>query len=145
MRGLGETCLLGSGSICRADQQLSPTAMDPTRATPILRTIPADDSPHPVSPKAKGRMSVVVVRDLSTLSGFVPAWEELAAAALEPNVFYEHWMLLPALEAFGGDKDISIVLVLIHDPHNPDAPAKLRSARQKRQRGSDKNLMASVL
>jgi len=41
----------------------------------------------------------VVVRDLSTLSRFVPAWEELAAAALEPNVFYEHWMLLPALEA----------------------------------------------
>jgi hypothetical protein len=66
-----------------------------------------------------------VVRDLETLAGFVPAWEDLAAAALEPNVFYEHWMLLPALEAFGAGKDIHVVLVLIHDPRNPEAPAKL--------------------
>ena len=66
-----------------------------------------------------------MVRDPQELSSFVPAWEELAAAALEPNVFYEHWMLLPALKAFGAGKDIYVVLVLIHDPHNPDAPAKL--------------------
>ena len=66
-----------------------------------------------------------MVRDPQQLSSFVPAWEELAAAALEPNVFYEHWMLRPALEAFGAGKDIYVVLVLIHDPHNPDAPAKL--------------------
>jgi len=66
-----------------------------------------------------------VVRDPQALSGFVPAWEELAAAAIEPNVFYEHWMLLPALEAYGAGEDISVVLVLIRDPHNPDAPAKL--------------------
>src|SRR5258708_39527552 len=99
--------------------------MDPTRTTHILRTTAADNSPHPASPKAKDRMSVVVVRDLSTLSGFVPAWEELAAAALEPNVFYEHWMLLPALEPFGGGKDISIVLGLIHDRPNPDPPANV--------------------
>ena len=68
---------------------------------------------------------MVVLRDPQALSAFVPAWEELAAAALEPNVFYEHWMLLPALEAFGSGKDIAVVLVLLHDPHNPDAPAKL--------------------
>ena len=68
---------------------------------------------------------MVVLRDPQALSAFVPAWEELAAAAIEPNVFYEHWMLLPALEAFGSGKDIAIVLVLIHDPYKPDAPAKL--------------------
>ena len=66
-----------------------------------------------------------MVRDVQALSSFVPAWEELAAAALEPNVFYEHWMLLPALQAFGAGKDLRVVLVLIHDSHNPDAPAKL--------------------
>src|SRR3982074_1953486 len=27
-------------------------------------------------------------------------WETLAAEAVEPNPFYEHWMLLPALEAY---------------------------------------------
>jgi len=90
-------------------------------------------------------MSVVVVRDLSTLSGFVPAWEELAAAALEPNVFYEHWMLLPALEAFGADKDINVVLVLIHDPHNPDAPAKLGGLFPLEQIPRYKKLMVPVL
>jgi len=90
-------------------------------------------------------MSVVVVRDLSTLSRFVPAWEELAAAALEPNVFYEHWMLLPALEAFGAGKDINVVLVLIHDPHNPDAPAKLGGLFPLEQIPRYRKLMVSVL
>jgi hypothetical protein len=66
-----------------------------------------------------------VLRDPQELSRFVPAWEDLAAAALEPNVFYEHWMLLPALQTFGVEKDISVVLVLIHDIHNPDTPATL--------------------
>jgi CelD/BcsL family acetyltransferase involved in cellulose biosynthesis len=99
--------------------------MDPTRAKHILQTTRTDNSPRLDAAKAKHRMSVVVVRDLPALYAFVPAWEELAAAALEPNVFYEHWMLLPALEAFGAGKDISVVLVLIRDPHNPDAPAKL--------------------
>ena len=90
-------------------------------------------------------MSVVVVRDLSTLSRFVPAWEELAAAALEPNVFYEHWMLLPALETFGAGKDINVVLVLIHDPHNPDAPAKLGGLFPLEQIPRYKKFMVSVL
>src|SRR5258705_389876 len=71
------------------------------------------------------RVSVVEVRDLEALADLIPAWEELAAAAIEPNVFYEHWMLLPALEAFGAEKDIRVVLVLTHVPHNADAPAKL--------------------
>src|SRR5882672_6570480 len=95
--------------------------MDPRRTTRHFGTAPA----RPGSAITKRRTSVVVVRDSETLSGFVPAWEELAAAAIEPNVFYEHWMLLPALEAYGAGKDISLVLVLIHDPCNAEAPAKL--------------------
>jgi hypothetical protein len=39
------------------------------------------------------------------------AWLDLAENALEPNVFYEPWMLLPALEAFGGKSDFWFVLV----------------------------------
>jgi CelD/BcsL family acetyltransferase involved in cellulose biosynthesis len=62
------------------------------------------------APGAARRASVMVVRDMQNLSAFIPAWEELAARALEPNVFYEHWMLLPALEAYGG-KDLGVVLV----------------------------------
>ena len=46
-------------------------------------------------------MSVVIVDDLTALEKHIAAWEELAAAAIEPNVFYEPWMLMPALRAYG--------------------------------------------
>jgi hypothetical protein len=92
---------------------------------PNSRAIPSGRLTLPESAEPDRRTSIVVVREPMTLSGFIPAWEELAAAALEPNVFYEHWMLLPALEAFGAGRDICFVLVLIRDPRNPDAPAQL--------------------
>ena len=50
--------------------------------------------------------SVVEIRDFKNLACLIPEWEKLAAAALEPNVFYEHWMLRPALEIFGAGRDI---------------------------------------
>ena len=87
--------------------------------------IPSSPPILPDSAEPNRRTSIVVVREPMTLSGFIPAWEELAACALEPNVFYEHWMLLPALEAFGTGKDICFVMVMIRDPRNPDAPAQL--------------------
>src|SRR6266699_7109311 len=65
---------------------------------------------QPWDSTSAGSGSVVVVRDLRGLTGFIPDWEELASRALEPNVFYEHWMLLPALEAYGG-KDLAVLLV----------------------------------
>ena len=82
--------------------------MDPRKATQGLGTTAADSLGQPGSTNSKHKTSVVVVRDLPALSSFVPAWEELAAAALEPNVFYEHWMLLPALQAFGAGKDLRV-------------------------------------
>jgi hypothetical protein len=54
-------------------------------------------------------------------------------------------MLLPALEAFGAGKDINVVLVLIHDPHNPDAPAKLGGLFPLEQIPRYRKLMVSVL
>ena len=56
--------------------------------------------------------SVVVVRDLQKLSSLIPAWQELAEHALERNIFYEHWMLLPALQAYGAGEDVGVALVL---------------------------------
>jgi CelD/BcsL family acetyltransferase involved in cellulose biosynthesis len=55
--------------------------------------------------------AIVTVARGSELECVVPAWEELARAALEPNPFYEHWMLRPALEAFGAAQDVRVVLV----------------------------------
>ena len=51
-----------------------------------------------------GTGTIVEVRsDLDALRVLAPDWEALAAEAAEPNPFYEHWMLLPALEAFGAE------------------------------------------
>src|SRR5215510_3519780 len=65
------------------------------------------------------KMSVVVVNDLADLGKYVAAWEDLAAAAIEPNVFYEPWMLLPALRAYGVDRRSLFALVLAPDPARP--------------------------
>jgi CelD/BcsL family acetyltransferase involved in cellulose biosynthesis len=49
-----------------------------------------------------GTGTIVEVRsDAAALRALIPDWEALAAEAAEPNPFYEHWMLLPALEAYG--------------------------------------------
>lgn len=77
------------------------------------------------APSAGRRASVAVVHDLASLSWLVPSWEDLAANAVEPNVFYEHWMLRPALDAFSRGRNVSLVLVLLHDGSHPGAPATL--------------------
>lgn len=56
-------------------------------------------------------ITISLARDLRKTPSLICAWEELAAQALEPNVFYEHWMLLPALRAFGADADVRVALV----------------------------------
>jgi CelD/BcsL family acetyltransferase involved in cellulose biosynthesis len=38
-------------------------------------------------------------------------WEDLAAAAVEPNIFYEPSLLLPAMEQLAGDLSIVVALV----------------------------------
>ena len=45
--------------------------------------------------------TVEELRDAAALRELIPEWEALAADAAEANPFYEHWMLLPALRAFG--------------------------------------------
>lgn len=119
--------------------------MDPRRATRETGTASGGRSPEPGPITPRRRTSVVVVRNAQTLSGFVPAWEELAAAAIEPNVFYEHWMLLPALEAFGAGRDISVVLVLLHDLHGADAPPKLAGLFPLERVRNFRNLKLSAL
>jgi hypothetical protein len=70
-------------------------------------------------------MSVVIVDDLTALEKRVAAWEELAATAIEPNVFYEPWMLMPALRAYGVDRRLLFALVQAPDPARPLGPPLL--------------------
>jgi CelD/BcsL family acetyltransferase involved in cellulose biosynthesis len=67
----------------------------------------------------KSGLSVTVVEDLTALERYVPAWEDLAAAALEPNVFYEPWMLMPAIRAFGAGRRLRFALILAPDTARP--------------------------
>lgn len=56
-------------------------------------------------------MDVRIARSLTELECLVPAWEALAREALEPNPFYEPWMLLPALRAYSAGQDLRVALV----------------------------------
>ncbi len=52
-----------------------------------------------------------VLRHPAELRELVAEWESLAAEAIEPNPFYEHWLMLPALEAYGAGEGFRCVAV----------------------------------
>ncbi len=75
-------------------------------ALPQESPLPPAENPSP-APKRNRRAGqgeseslVLVLRGAQALAPWVTAWQELADAAGEPNVFYEPWMLLPALATF---------------------------------------------
>jgi CelD/BcsL family acetyltransferase involved in cellulose biosynthesis len=60
-----------------------------------------------------------LVTVLPELRDIVPAWDTLARQALEPNVFYESWALLPALEAFvPQNTQVAVLLVWADAAHS---------------------------
>ncbi len=61
-------------------------------------------------------MEVRLVSDLNDLLPYIPAWEQLAASALEPNPFYEHWMLLPAARHLSAGRELHFVLIFDTKP-----------------------------
>lgn len=63
-------------------------------------------------------MSLTIVQSAAELAAHVPAWDDLAANTIEPNIFYESWMLLPALAAFGREAQLSFVLIYATGPSN---------------------------
>jgi hypothetical protein len=66
-----------------------------------MSAVLSSTAPAAARRRPTGTGTVVEVRDAAGLRALVPDWEALAAEAAEPNPFYEPWMLLPALEAFG--------------------------------------------
>lgn len=65
---------------------------------------------------------VVVISDPAQLADYATQWDELSRSALEPNPFYESWMLQPALKRFGRDVELRVALVLTQ----PKGPPKKR-------------------
>jgi hypothetical protein len=66
-------------------------------------------------------MRAVEVEGLDRLAERLADWDDLCAAAIEPNLFYESWMLLPALEAFSEGQDLRFVLIYAEDRSRADA------------------------
>jgi CelD/BcsL family acetyltransferase involved in cellulose biosynthesis len=60
----------------------------------------------------RGSLRAVVLPSPRALREYAAQWAALADAAAEANVFYEPWVLGPALATFGHRHDLSIVLVL---------------------------------
>ena len=76
---------------------------------------------EPVSTPA-GKMSVVIASDAASLRQHWAALEDLCSNVAEPNVFYEPWMLIPAVEAFGQGKIFTFVLVYTDNPQLDGKP-----------------------
>jgi len=72
-----------------------------------------------VTEEARRVITVVAVEDAEALARWIPEWEQLAAASIEPNVFYEPWHLLPAVDAFGQCGLLVHLLVFSSDPASP--------------------------
>lgn len=88
--------------------------------------LPGESRPSARDVTADGAgMSVVVINDLTALEKYVPAWEDLAANAIESNAFYEPWMLMPAIRAFGAGRRLQFALVLANEPARHDGPPLL--------------------
>lgn len=49
----------------------------------------------------KTPLQIQILLDADSLQKHIAAWDDLAAHAVEPNVFYESWHLLPAISVFG--------------------------------------------
>jgi CelD/BcsL family acetyltransferase involved in cellulose biosynthesis len=72
-----------------------------------------------------GATRVVVVEHPEELEPHLAAWEELAADALEINVFYEPWMLMPALRLWSGEDNLVFVLIFTADGDAPSQGERL--------------------
>jgi CelD/BcsL family acetyltransferase involved in cellulose biosynthesis len=65
-----------------------------------------------IHPLSKTRLSVSVVKTVDELRPYLQRWEALAASALEPNVFYEPWQVMPALQTLTDAPRLELLLVL---------------------------------
>lgn len=80
-------------------------------------------------------MELKVVRTVADLDLYRDEWDLLASKAVEKNVFYERWMLVPALEhlvSLSGQSSIEIVLLR----KNGELVALFPLARKRGYRGS---------
>jgi hypothetical protein len=64
-----------------------------------------------VPPREAPVFSATLLQSPAELLSYRAEWDELARNTVDPNPFYEPWMLLPAAEAFGGGQDLRFLLL----------------------------------
>jgi Acetyltransferase (GNAT) domain len=58
------------------------------------------------------RLIAVLIKTIDEMRPYVQRWEALAATALEPNVFYEPWQVLAALQSLNDAPNLELLLVV---------------------------------
>ena len=71
------------------------------------------------------RIFTVVIRHVQELETLRSTWAELAQDAVDPNVYYEPWMLLPALRYLHSSRGLVFLLMFSLDPKHPTVPPLL--------------------
>jgi hypothetical protein len=90
-----------------------PQAQMPDSKRPKIKTA---STPNPTP---DNKLSVVVARGVAQLKEHLEAWQALADNAIEPNIFYEPLLMIPAVEAFGANTDLYFVFIYAPDPLRP--------------------------
>jgi hypothetical protein len=85
---------------------------------------PVSAPSRPLEPQ-RASFDTIVIRDESQLAPWADAWQDLADSAIEQNVFYEPWMLLPALKHLDPEHSVRVALVFGRDPQDAAAPPLL--------------------
>ncbi len=62
---------------------------------------------------------VMEISDYRTLLQFETPWEDLSKHAVEPNVFFEPWMLLPAFKHYASSKERVILVWTLNQSAKP--------------------------
>src|SRR5262249_2806764 len=78
--------------------------------------------PRPAPARRDSVPRIVVVRSLDELIAHRQALDDLAADALETNVFYESILAEAAVRSFGAGRRLELVLVYRSDPGAPLRP-----------------------
>ncbi|WP_437205914.1 GNAT family N-acetyltransferase [Planctomicrobium sp. SH664] len=90
------------------DSTDSPPAAEPLTGGPLTNVV-----------TAQGEYAVSVVTNLEQLGALEADWTDLAAQAVEQNVFYEPWMLMPAIDHLGEQEQWHFVIVVKNHPAEP--------------------------
>ena len=96
-------------NVARARNPLPGTLLAPAFSDEALLLT---DAPVPgrTAPAATADLQSEVITDWSRLEALGEEWQDLASAAAEPNPFYEPWMLLPALRAYGPGARLEVLV-----------------------------------